>query len=324
VIRRFVAFTAVLGILAGTLVAGTALSAQATDAAPGDAYQVDKTAVDSNTQILAAINDKAGNDWTGLMKQIPLELQNANREGWQNCSSLEDKSCDFRKDTSGVYQGQVILQTCGQTTSPYCVESLELAAPGGDYQPAAFVREAKQPVWKPDTSVNWPGGSGQSLFEAQNAPTAGGLKTYAVQVTLKASWDNSTGKFNLHDIFAAVLPYRGVEDASIDGRAGWGTAPGQVCSWIEPGYCGVAQDWVAGTKARLKFKMPSDITGWFKGRIQKPDVQINPVDSATNEVSVAAEPALVAQLAVAKPTSEKNFLLDSGWDLGHWGAAGFE
>lgn len=316
--RKFVVFTAVLG-----LIIGGASAVQATDAAPGDAYQGENSAVDSNSQVLATISDVVGQDWTGLMRQIPLDQQGPSREGWANCSGLDDPSCDFRNEPSGVYQGQVVLQPCTQTESSYCVESLELAAPGGDFQPATFIRKAKQKVWTMDSRVNFPGGGGALLYEAPNAPTAGGFKTYALDVSLKASWEGSLGHFNLHDITAQVLPYRGYENAGIRGIAGWGDEAGTVCSWKEPGYCGVAQDWVEGTKVRLKFKMPSDIAGWFKGRIQKPEIQINPVDAKTNEVTVAAEPVGVAQLAVVSPASEKDALLNTGWDMGWWGGPGF-
>lgn len=306
-------------VIAASLLLGFGVSAHAAD---GDAYQSENSKVDPDNQVLAMISDKAGSDWTGLMKEIPRELQDANREGWQNCNGLSDKSCDFRSGDA-YYQGTAIIEDCSVTKSDFCIESLELAAPGQDFQQASFVRETKQTVWTADREINFPGGGGQTLFKAPNAPTAGGLDTYAVQVTFHFNWNPGNTKFDIHDMMASVLPYRGYANDAILGRPGQGGNTKDVCVWTEPGYCGVAQDWVPGTKTRLKFTMPTSITGWFMGRLKDPNIAIAPKGSGVNELTVSAEAVDVPQLGVVKPMAEKDALLNSGMDLGWGGGAGY-
>jgi hypothetical protein len=315
VIRKF--FGTIITI---ALVFNAGVAANATDAAPGDSYQAENTSVDASSQVLSVISDKAGNDWTGLMRGGG---GNPNHPDWTNCESLQDPSCDFRSGDQ-FYQGNAVLQSCSVTKSDFCISSLELAAPGGDFQPASYVGESKQTVWEADPTINFPGGGGAALFQAPNAPTAGGQNSYAVEVTLKFNWNPGMTHFDIHEIFASVLPYRGVEDPNIRGIAGWGENAGGVCAWTQPGFCGVGQDWVPGTRARLTFSMPNTIAGWFKGRITSPEISITAKSAGVNQVTVAAEPVAVPQLAIAQPKAEKDALLQTGMDLGTWGGPGFE
>ena len=302
--------------IAASLLFSVGVSAHAAD---GDAYQSENAKVDPDNQVLAMISDKAGSDWTGLMRGGG---PNPNHPDWTNCNSLTDPSCDFRSGDE-YYQGTAIIEDCSVTRSDFCIESLELAAPGQDFQQANFVRETKQTVWTADREINFPGGGGQALFKAPNAPTAGGLETYAVQITFHLSWNPGMTKFDIHDMMASVLPYRGYANEAILGRPGQGGNTKDVCVWTEPGYCGVAQDWVPGTKTRLKFTMPTSITGWFMGRLKDPNISIAPKGASVNELTVSAEAVDVPQLAVVKPMAEKDALLNSGMDLGWGGGAGY-
>jgi len=317
--KKLAAAVAATALVVGALLGG----AGSASAASGDAYQPEFASIDPNSQILYVLNDKAGNDATGVATEIPPEKQTANHEGWKWCTSLSDTNCDFKNSTLAI-QGNAVLQNCANTVSDFCLESLELAAPNSDFKPATFVREANQPVWAPDKALGFPGGSGPSLYTSADAPTAGGQNTYAVRVTLKISFNRSTGKFDTNALAAAVVPYRTVNDPNVFGLAGSGTGLGQVCGWIEPGVCGVTQDWVPGTKARISVKVPSNLAGWFKGRIQSPQISINAVNASTNRLVVEAEPAVVPQMAIAKPLSYWEEQRQLGNDIGWWGGPGFK
>jgi hypothetical protein len=122
---------------------------------------------------------------------------------------------------------------------------------------------------------------------------------------------------------ANVYPYRTNADSRLRGIAGSGDSLGAGCIYVEPGSCGILQDWAPNTKAKLSVKVPASIGGWLKGRVKSPVVTVERASALANRIVVAAEPVSVPQLGVVMPTSEKDALLTSGLNLGWWGGPGF-
>lgn len=288
----------------------------------GDAYLPEYTKVNGATEVLAVISDRAGNNFTGLQREIPPKDQGPKREGWYDCAGLGDPKCDLLK-ADVVFQGSVLMRHCSLTQSDVCISSLELAKGTEDFKPAKFARESDQPVWPVKEDWNYPGGGGTALFQSPDVPTAGGFDSYAVSVSLKISWNKASGKFDTNAVAASVFPYRFVSDSAIRGIPGSGDPSSRVCAWTEPGGCGVLQDWAPEVRARVTFGMPKSIVGWFKGRLANPNITLASKSDKTNLVSVTGSPVWVPQLAIAKPIKEKDALLDSGLNLGWWGGPGF-
>jgi hypothetical protein len=122
---------------------------------------------------------------------------------------------------------------------------------------------------------------------------------------------------------ANVYPYRTNADSRLRGIAGSGDSIGAGCIYVEPGSCGILQDWAPNTKAKLSVKVPASIGGWLKGRVKSPEVTVERASDSANRIVVAAEPVSVPQLGVVMPNSEKDALLTSGLNLGWWGGPGF-
>lgn len=313
-----------LSAAALALVMGVSLlnSATTASAAGGDAYVNEYAAVDGGSQIMAVISDKAGNDFTGVGRMIPPEQQGPTREGIYWCSSVDDKGCDFKKDGES-FAGSVVLEDCSETSSDFCVENLSLAVGDAPFETAKFVRATKQVKFAARKDINFPGGGSTGLYSAPNAPTAGGLDTYAVTVSISLYWDRTSKSYAPQKLMANVYPYRTNADSRLRGLAGWGDSIGAGCIYVEPGSCGILQDWAPNTKAKLSVKVPASIGGWLKGRVKSPEVTVERASASANRIVVAAEPVSVPQLGVVMPNSEKDALLTSGLNLGWWGGPGF-
>jgi hypothetical protein len=310
--------TALALVMSASLLNATATAS----AAGGDAYVNEYATVDGGSQIMAVISDKAGNDFTGVGRVIPPEQQGPTREGIHWCMSAFDKECDFAKDGE-EFTGSVVLDDCAETTSDFCVENLSLAVGDAAFENAKFVRSTNQFRFEPRKDINFPGGGSTILYTSANAPTAGGLNTYAVTVSIRLWWNRATKSYEPQTLMANVYPYRTQSDSRIRGIAGSGDSIGAGCIYVEPGSCGILQDWVPNTKAKLSVKVPASIGGWLKGRIKSPEVLVERASALANRIVVAAEPVSVPQLGVVMPVAEKDALLSSGLNLGWWGGPGF-
>lgn len=297
-------------------------AASTASAAGGDAYQNEYATVDGGSQIMSVISDKAGNDFTGVGRMIPPEQQGPNREGIHWCSSVTDKECDFAK-TGEYFSGSVVLEDCSETTSDFCVESLGLSVGEAPFENAKFVRSTNQVKFAARKDINFPGGGSTGLYTSTNAPSAGGLDTYAVTVSMRLAWNSTNKTFEAQSLMASVYPYRTNADSRLRGIAGSGDSVGAGCIYVEPGSCGILQDWAPKTRAKLSVKVPASIGGWLKGRVKTPEVSVERANASANRIIVAAEPVSVPQLGVVMPASEKNDLLSSGLNLGWWGGPGF-
>jgi hypothetical protein len=302
------------------LIGNTAVSAAS--AANGDAYQNEYTKVDGSSQVLAAISDQAGNDFTGLARIIPPEQQGPDRAGVVICTSSFDKECDFAKNGQN-FAGTVVLEHCSDTTSEFCVEDLSLSVGGAPFESAKFIRSTNQVKFAARKDIDFPGGGSTELFTSASATTAGGLHTYATSVALHLSWDSTTKTFSPQSLVANVYPYRTNDDSRFRGVPGAGDVIGAGCVYVEPGSCGILQDWAPNTKAKLSVKIPASLGGWLKGRLKAPEVTVERVSTLASRVTVAAEPVAVPQLGVVMPASEKNDILASGVPVAWWGGPGF-
>jgi hypothetical protein len=308
--KKLAAAVSATALVVGALLGGAASAI----AASGDSYDPQLIPGMTPAQVGVVINDNMGNDFSIVGVRIPPRVAGTNFGAWHWCQTLDEPECDFAKATTEI-GGTSVLPNCPDGTSEFCVKGLELAAPGKEFEPATFERRANSATLPPSPKYGYPGGSSPSLFTASSVPSAGGLTTYAARVSLSLSFDKASNKFVFPSLTAAVQPYRGIQDPDIPGTNGNSTH-GHVCFFVEKGACGVPQDWVPGTKARLTFRVPSTIAGWFKGRIQTPNITITKISDAVNEISVEAQPVSVPQLSLVKNQSDLSSVESSG---ANWG-----
>jgi hypothetical protein len=214
-----------------------------------------------------------------------------------------------------------------------CVDSLDIAAPGGDFQTAKYLGSAKGGNHiAADPALNLYEGVTPSLFDAPNAPNMGGTTTYAVTLMIDEHFNHQTGQYQPSNLLASVAPSKAASGnytaPYFDPKAkpenaykGDDVRPG--CVYIEDGSCGLRQDFTPGTRVRLGFHMPKTIGGWSSGRMKNPQISISDFSSTVNKAVIESEPVDVPKLAYVKNKAdinvEKNFNIGRGGNgVGEW------
>ncbi len=235
-----------------------------------------------------------------------------NRGDWLWCSGPDDPTCDTTNPKINLLATS-ILPSCQEASGDYCIERLELAAPGGQFEEANFLRQATGGLrFRSDSKTNLVEASTPTIFESQTVLSASGTRAYSVAVRIEQHFNHRTGAYEPRNVIADVSPfkerqgnYTPLSFVGGDPRysyEGGGVTPG--CVWLEVGKCGYRQDYVEGTKVRLTIKVPSSLGGWFSGRMKDPQISVEAASPEVSRLVVAAEPVVIPQLAYAKKKSE--------------------
>lgn len=234
------------------------------------------------------------------------------RGEWLWCGGPDDKTCDTTNPKLDLLASSIIPH-CSISESAYCIEKLEIAAPGLGFKESTFVKRAAGGLtYRGDSKTNLIEASTPSLFESSDSPNAGGTNDYSVVVKIEQHFNHNSGVYIPGNVIANVSPfkerqgnYTPVRFVGGDPRyayEGGGVTPG--CVWLETGKCGYRQDFVEGTKVKLTIKIPSSLGGWFSGRMKDPNISIEPAGAGISRLVVSAEPVTIPQLAYAKKVSE--------------------
>ncbi len=215
-----------------------------------------------------------------------------------------------------------VISACVDTQDQYCVDSIRVQSSNSGWVSATFSR----------------GVEGQSYSaSAQSAISAGRIGLWDVRtsngtalqlasvVKVKQFYDNSKKRFVSMGLSANVTPYsvRAGGEAPVhtegdyNGRTRVFTRHDPVCIWAEFGSCGLAEDFPEDLKVELKLRVPTEIKGWFRGRLQDPTISIDKVNESTNLISVQAKPVTVPRISVLAnpsetPESVKTILSNTG------------
>lgn len=294
--------------------------------AASNPYQYYKTTMDRDS-VVVVVEEPSDVSNSSMLAVQPPAASIDNRGSWLWCSDATDKTCDFNNSSLDILANQVI-PNCAEKADEICVESLEVAAPNEDFKGAKFIRNATGGIRYPAVpSMNLHAASTPSLYTAENAPNEGGTTTYAVIMKMEQWFSHNNKKFKNGPIIANVIPYKEVQGSyrgtffdktAKPEQAYGGGGNANACAWADDGICGQAQDFVPGTRARVKFRIPSDVGGWFSGRLKDPTISIDKLSSTANLVTIAAESVTVPRLALVRKRAdlterEKNF------NVGQWG-----
>jgi len=311
--KKLAAAVAATALVVGALLGGAAARA------------ADTTYRDENTplaqgQILEAVTEIGGRSTDSTLALQPGAVDIGGVRGeWKMCKDVADPVCDRTNPNIDVH-AQLIAPYCQTDTQLVCLQSLEIAAPGGEFQKADFVRAAsKGRSFAAAPELGFPGGATPLIFSAKNAPSVSGGTEYTVSLMTYWHWRIQENKFTTNMFELSVTPTH--------------SEPGQRnsgCYYVEDGTCGVNDDWAPGTKARAVFRIPNSIGGWFKGRLNAPIVNVKPGPGDNNIVSVEAEPVTVPRLALARnqaeftPQEENWHQNNGGWSVTYGNATGYD
>jgi|LakMenEpi03Aug12_release.lakeMendotaPanAssembly.Ray.scaffolds.fasta_scaffold166120_2 hypothetical protein len=214
--------------------------------------------------------------------------------------------CDL-SDPEKRFDANAILPFCEGTFQENCVEGLALAGPGGSFVPANFIRHVNTKTLPEIKSQGLMAGGATSLFES-SILHEGGSGNYAATVVAQIEYDRFRKVFIARSINVGVYGYNEMKDPSIRevnlvdsvNSAGrrqvsmTGSAP-MGCKWAENGACGKVAEFAPGVRIKLTIRVPDSITGWFRGRLTKPEVSVNRFSSRNSRIEIAAAPVEVAR-----------------------------
>ena len=241
-------------------------------------------------------------------------VQNATSSGvfesWI-CSdgNVPGTTCDL--DIPGVhFDSTMILPRCESSTQENCLEGAVFTKPDGTEVTASFLGAVNTAPQKAIPEQGLYAGGSTSLFDVPGLTNGGGTTTYAISVNARVTYDQGLKKFITTAVDAGVNPYtvktgpqyevpvrRDGKDQNGKPRVESRGAP--ECVWSDAGRCGIREDFAPGTKVSLSFRMSKQITGWFRGRLAKPNISIAPFSAENNRIQVTAEPVVVARMAAA-------------------------
>lgn len=309
--------------LAGIVLAFALVGSMATSAMAADQYTPERVPMASDdSQIMMMITEEGLVDNQTHIGVPPNPSEPREKQKWVWCKKSTDKECDY---TSGDRElnAQSVLPVCSQSSSAACVEGLELAGAGMDFTEAKYVRTATGgPRNIPDEKHNLLEGTSSSIFDAPTVPSASGTTKYTVLVTVRQSYNRASKIFSSYSMNAVVIPTRDDENTYYGQISADGNGEGRtnMCAYWDVGHCGIPQDFAEGTKVRLKVRIPSELGGWFRGRIKNPQIAVTPVAGKTNSITIEGEsvtvPRLATPLTKSSISASEQSLINQ---MGNWG-----
>ena len=211
------------------------------------------------------------------------------------------------------FDSTVVLPYCFSAAQEDCVESLSTGLATGDLTKAAFARSADGRTFPANTNQGGlPAGGTTSVFKTGTNPSPDGLQ-YAVQVIQRNSYSLSSKAYVTGSIQASVFPIliksmpgatpagitQGIRQDGTGFIGGSGNPSG--CAFTEKDTCAEIQDFEQGQRFAISIRVSKNVAGWFKGRIDNPDIQIESFSDSANRITVAADPVSVPRLFVNVP-----------------------
>jgi hypothetical protein len=195
----------------------------------------------------------------------------------------------------------VALPFCGQVVEN-CIEALAVGT-STSMQAATYVKSGYGFAFKGDPARGIPNGSGPSVFESSHAHSNGNQYLVAAMLNFSAE----ARGIQANNFSVRVFPM--VERASnlpMPEPSVCETADGkgirqciqhfEECVYQVPGTCGVAQEFAPGTRVQVTLKLSNEVSGWFRGRLQAPEINVTPIDTRYSKVEVSGEPVVVPRL----------------------------
>lgn len=236
-----------------------------------------------------------------LMIQPPDPKPGEERGEWRFCYSTKDPVCNFADPNLDIL-ATVVLPLCANASEENCIEGFSLTRDGKTYE-ATFLREASAGNrMAADPELGFFRGGTPLLFDVPGLVHGGGTTTYAVTATANRRFDHKTKRFITGNLSMDIVPFTIKSDPDYD-LAGYGYGKNVGCLFIELAACAVREDFPADISATLSVRSPSDVSGWFFGRIKNPAVDIEKISSSNNRIRVQAEPAIVARFALVRSLS---------------------
>ncbi len=149
-----------------------------------------------------------------------------------------------------------------------------------------------------------------SLWRLPGLIHAGRTDTYAVNWRGMQIYDQARKRFVTDEIDVAIHAYSFVEGGGFNAPVSEtvvNEATGKpelivfhppTCIWSDTGKCGQEVQFTPGTELKLSARISNEISGWFRGRLQDPVIDIQKFSAKNNVVIISAQPVEVARFSV--------------------------
>ncbi len=202
---------------------------------------------------------------------------------------------------SGYVSGTVVLPFCGEVVEN-CVSGLSVGT-STSMEAASFVGTGYGSTFKGDPSRGIPSGSGPSYFDAKHPHSNG--NRYVVAALLNFSAERrgiQANEFSVR-VFPVVerpsaLPFPKAEVCETPDGKGLNRCIQhfEECIYQLEGICAAAQEFAPDTRVKVSLKLSNEVSGWFRGRLQDPEISVEPIDPRYSKVEVAGAPVTVPRL----------------------------
>jgi hypothetical protein len=244
----------------------------------------------------------------------------------------DDKFCDYESGYISFTANQV-LPLCKTATDENCIVGLKAGLAATPLVPAEIVREVDIATYDFEDTAKGLYKSGKPvIFKAANAPADGGITEYVVTTNVRMQFDKRKGKYISTELEASIFPFRETSGGNkvglfereqancwpgdADGVCIYGWPQKKTCAWEESGRCGEVVAFTPESRFQLEVRVSKSIAGWFRGRIQRPDISISSFSITNNTVIVSAEPTSVARMEakvnMAAATEAERALANTG------------
>jgi hypothetical protein len=185
------------------------------------------------------------------------------------------------------------------------VEALRIAASGSEAVTGSFIRGVDGIDYSAPEQGAIPTGE-ISLWRVAGVNHMGAGDNYSVLARISQEFDPQTGKFKAKGISVNISPYNvepfgevpvHVEQTFGNGTTKVSTRHRAECIWADAQGCGRLEDFAPGVRVELSLRMSDELIGWFRGRMEDPEIQLSRYSTASNRLVVAAEPVKVPRLS---------------------------
>ncbi len=216
----------------------------------------------------------------------------------------------------------VNLPMCEGNKILYCVEKVEIYREGGSPTPAQLIGESNDFTVPGSTESNLPRGGGSLLFRAPGVSHSGKQDTYAVRAYVWGNWGNAEWgekpRFGVAGFGIDVEPYsvtnldreilapkfKPVADGKIWPGNQWEIQQGEGALYLGKNKLATTEDFAENTRVALSVRVPSELWGWFSGRIKDPRIKIEPVSKKVERLTIDASSLRVPQISTEVPSRE--------------------
>jgi hypothetical protein len=197
------------------------------------------------------------------------------------CKDFKDSDCIKELESTGNYWTNQVLPPCeNDGDSINCIEAVNLINSDGSKEELVMEKMIPGNTWPAETSPKVEAGSSSSRWvRASDKNSDKGFKvTVSGGLQLTMSSRTSVSSARLNSFQASVEPYEKINGNYTPPRVyepsggirGFGGNTPNYCIWVDANECGVLTEFPESTKVELVLHLPTEISGWLLGRIDKP------------------------------------------------------